>query len=301
MKRFFIFLVFILSLEAKELSVDDVYERSLLIEDHLHFLLKHYKVDHIHIKENDFLISAKLKPRNCWQKSYELLVKINRLRLAHNLLRIEPIGMEPVENLTVSMLYGMVDRVLAEIVIFEHRVGLNVPEFTIKKVYGKNLLDVYNELSVISNDFDRLNGAPISYSYIYAETMRIYDDLTIILKHLQIKDNTIPEIRKDDASLHDAMKSSLNLLGSITRMQRLVGIDTIEYTEFYKKDKSRSDLYNIVGLIVSELQPLKAFMGLNKSVTPPALSYENKTTADIVQLMSWNYRKFRLIKNLERK
>ena len=301
MKSILMLLFLVFTLSAKNLTVNDVYAKTEIIEQHLHFLLKYYNVKHNHLEKKHIIISSKLKPRNSWQKAYELLVKINRLRLSHELLRIEPIGMEPVENLTIGMLYGMVDRVLTEIIIFEHRKGLIPPTFKLHKGTNKNLLDIYNILSLLSLAFDELNGSTISSAYIYAETMRIYDDLTIILNHLHISDNTIPNRRLKDATIKDATNSSFKLLTNIIRLHRIVGISSIQCTEFNKVTPEARDLYNIVGLIVAELQPLKAHLGLTKNITPSALSYENKTPADIEQLMSWNFRKLELIKSLERR
>ena len=297
-------LVFILSLGlfAKAITPNDVYAQSVLIQNHIHFLLKNYNSEHRHSKiivKN--IKTTRLKPRNVWQKSYEILVKINMLRSLHALPRIEPIGMDPVEQLNPDMVYEQTQRILTEIKIFEVRSGISVPIFKLKTYEKKTPIDVYNAFSHISSAFDELNRSELSPAYVFAETMRIYDDLTIILKHLKIKDDTIPTVRLKKATPADSLKVSMKVLEKLQKLQRSVGIKTVNFSAFDKIDVTPSDVYSITGMIIAELQPIKAYIGLSTSVTPPALTYFKKVPADIEQLMGWNLRKLMLIKNLDRR
>jgi len=302
MRHFFLFCLLILGLSAKEITPNDVYAQTVLIQDHVHYLLKHYDIKHDHegiIKRTS--ISTRLKPRNAWQKSYEILVKINILRGNYNLARIEPVGMEPVEKLNPDMVYGQTQRILAELEVFEVRKDIKIPIFAHKKYKNKTPLDVYNIFSHVSASFDELNRAELSASYIFADAMRIYDDLSIILKHLNIKDNTIPNRRLKNATPSDSLIVSMNVLEKIKKLQRSVGIRTIDFSVFNRKNALPSDVYSIIGVIIAELQPIKAYIGLIHEVTPPARHYIKKVPADIEQLMGWNLRKINLIINLDRK
>ena len=302
MRHFVIFVIFLSSLSAKIITPNDVYSQSILIQEHVHFLLKYYAINHDHdgiMKRAT--ISTRLKPRNAWQKSYEILVKINMLRVNYNLSRIEPVGMEPVEQLNPDMVYGQTQRILAELKIFEVRKDIFVPEFKTHKYKNKTPLDVYNAFSHISASFDELNRSELSPSYVFAETMRIYDDLSIILNHLHIEDNTIPSRRLISATPADSLAISMEVLEKIKKLQRSVGIRTVDFSVFNKKNPIPSDVYSITGMIIAELQPLKAYIGLNSTVTPPATLYIKKVPADIEQLMGWNFRKVSLIKTLDRR
>jgi len=302
MRHLLLFCFLALGLSAKIITPNDVYAQSRLIQDHVHFLLKYYDIKHDHkgiIKRT--IISTRLKPRNAWQKSYEILVKINMLRDNYNLSRIEPVGMEPVEKLNPEMVYGQTQRILAELRIFEVRKDIKMPVFTLKQYKNKTPLDVYNAFSHISASLDELNRSELSPSYVFAETMRIYDDLSIILKHLNVKDNTIPSRRLESATPADSLAVSMKVLEKIKKLQRSVGIRTVNFSVFNKKDPLPSDVYSITGMIIAELQPIKAYVGLSHDVTPPATLYIKKVPADIEQLMGWNLRKINLIINLDRK
>ena len=302
MRHFLLFCFLTLGLSAKVITPNDVYAQSILIQEHVHFLLKHYAIEHdhdgIHKRTS---ISTRLKPRNAWQKSYEILVKINMLRDNYNLSRIEPVGMEPVEKLDPEMVYGQTQRILAELRIFEVRKNIKIPTFTLRTYKNKTPLDVYNAFSHISASFDELNRSELSPSYVFAETMRIYDDLSIILKHINVKDNTIPNKRLVSATPADSLAVSMMVLEKIKKLQRSVGIRTVDFSVFNKKNPLPSDVYSITGMIIAELQPIKAYIGLTHDVTPPGRLYMKKVPADIEQLMGWNLRKINLITTLDRR
>ena len=308
MKNLFLALFLVTGLSADIVAPEDiitpndVYAQSILIQKHVHFLLQYYAIEHNHDEVSKATkISTKLKPRNAWQKSYEILVKINMLRGSHNLSRIEPVGMEPVEQLNPDMVYGQTQRILTEIKIFEARMGIEIPIFETQTYQKKTPLDVYNSFSAISAAFDELNRSELSPNYVFAETMRIYDDLSIILKHLNIKDETIPTVRLQSATSSDSLNISMKVLERIQKLQRNAGIKTIDFTVFKRERATPSHVYSITGMIIAELQPIKAYIGLKTTVTPPAISYTQKVPADIEQLMGWNLRKLSLIKNLDRR
>jgi len=302
MKKIVLSVLLVVTLSAKTITPNEVFTQSMLIQDHVHFLLKHYAIKHDHngiVKKME--LSTKLKPRNAWQKAYEILVKINMLRVSHNLSRIEPVGMEPVEQLNPDMVYGQTQRILTEIEIFEVRSGIEVPKFKLKNYKNKTPLDVYNTFSHISASFDELNRSQLSPAYVFSETMRVYDDLTIVLNYLNIKDDTIPPIRLQKATPTDSLKTSMKVLEKLQNLQHSVSIKTVDFSVFDKEKATPSDVYTITGMILAELQPIKAYIGLTTSVTPPALSYTKKVPADIEQLMGWNLRKLSLITNLNRR
>ena len=279
-----------------------MYAQSILIQDHVHFLLKHYGIKHDHagiVKKTT--ISTNLKPRNSWQKAYEILVKINMFRVNNGLSRIEPVGVEPVENLNPDMVYGQTQRILTELKIYEVNKNMHTPKFKLKTYTKKTPFDVYNAFSHISASFNELNRSDFKPQDVFAETMRIYDDLSIILKSLSISDETIPKKYEENATPTDSLKTSLAVLSKIGNLQKSVGIKPIDFSAFKKSNATSSDVYTVTGLIITGLQTIKAHIGLTSDITPPAQIYSAKKPADINQLMSWNLRKISLIKNLDRR
>jgi len=301
MRKIILLFLLTFSLSAKSITPNDVYAQSMIIQDHVHFLLKHYGIKHDHDAIQKQKISTKLRPRNAWQKAYEILVKINILRNAYGLSRIEPVGMEPVEELNPGMVYGMTQRILTELKIFEARKEMQIPKFKLHTYKKKTPLDVYNSFSHISASLNELNQSDLKPADVFAETMRIYDDLSVILNHLDIKDETIPQKRKENATPSDSLKISLVVLNRLAKLQKSVGIKTIDSSAFDKNNATPSDVYTVTGLIITGLQTIKAHIGLTTVITSPSQIYSKKVPADIEQLMGWNLRKVSLIKNLDRR
>jgi len=293
-------LIFLLSLglSAKTITPNEVYAQVELIKEEMHFLLKYFGIKHEHKKIIESTsIQTPLKPRNVWQKSYEIFVKINILRNTHDLPMIEPINMEPVLKLNPDLVYENTQRKFTEIKIFKYRQNIKSKKFELKIYKNKSPMDVYNALAHISASFDELNGIGFTPSYVFGETMRIYDDLTTILQHLNIEDNTIPSKRNDKSTPADTFSSAMKILSKIRQIQFSVGIDRVDFSGFVKENPSPSDVFTMTQMILAELQPIKAYVGLNHYITPAATFYTEKIPADVDQLMNWNFRKVSLIES----
>ena len=296
MKKLLFLLLLVTGLSAKTITPTDVYAQVMLIDDEMHLLLLHYGVDHDHegiVEETT--IKTPLKPRNVWQMTYELSIKINMLRISNKLPTIEPINMEPVLNLNPDLVYEQTQRILTEIKIFKFRKDI---KNVIKKqnIYkNKTPLDVFNALSQISAMFDAINQSGFTPSYVFGESMRVYDDLTTILNHLSIEDNTVPTARNDKATPADTFEVAMKILEKIKQIQFSVGISTVDFSAFKKGQATPSKVFTMNQMILAELQTIKAYVGLNHYITPAATTYVGKTPADVDQLMNWSLRKVMLL------
>jgi len=301
MKFFLLLYLLTFSLFSKNITPNDVYSQVMLISDEIHFLLKHYDVKHDHegiIKR--VKISTKLRPRNTWQKTYEIMVKINILRDEYGLPIVEPANMSPVLHLNPDLVYEQTQRILTEIQIFKLRKGLKSPVFKVKKYTGKTPVDVFNGLSHISASFDELNKGGVTPSFVFAENMRLFDDITLILQHLNIVDKTIPKVKNINSTPTDTFNIGMKILDKIRQLQIGAGIDFVDFSEFRKKRSTPSEVFGITQIILAELQTIKAYIGLN-NITSGAGKYNTKTPVEVDQLMSWNYRKLNLIHSLNQR
>lgn len=300
MKNLFLLLLITLSLSAKNITPNEVYSQVMLITEEMHFLLKHYSIEHDHegiLKRTN--ISTKLKPRNVWQITYEIMVKINILREEYDLPIIEPVKMAPILNLNPDLVYEQTQRILTELNIFKIREGVISPKFEIKKYKGKTPLDVFIGLTHVSFSFDELNGGRFSPSYVFGEQMRLYDDITRILQYLRIPDKTIPKKKNINATPEDVFNESMKALSKIKQLQISVGLDFVDFREFKKGNESPGEVYTITQMIIAELQTIKAYLGI-KDITASATRYNTKTPIEVEQLVSWNLRKLNLIHSLNK-
>jgi len=296
----FLLLLFLsnISLYGKITTPNDVYSQVSLISDELHSILGHYNIKHndLNLKVDNKVI-ANLKPRNVWQKSYAIMIKINILRNTHNLPTIEPVNMSPVLNLNPDLVYEQTQRILTELRIFKFRMDIPQEKYKTKKFTNMKPLDVYNGLNYISASLDILNKGGLTPSFVFAENMRVYDDITLILEFLEIEDTTIPKFKNVNATPHDTFNTALAILEKIKYLQINVGMDYVDFNGFKKEKITSSDVFILTQMILSEIQTLKAYLGLPE-ITQAAIQYKTKTPTEVDQLMSWNLRKLNLIKTL---
>ncbi len=300
MKHIILITLLFLSLSAKTITPNDVYAQSMLITDEIHSLLKFYGINHDHAAiVKRVKIATKLKPRNTWQMTYEIMIKINILREEHNLPFIEPINMSPVLQLNPNLVYEQTQRILTELNIYKTMKHITTTKNKLKTYRGKTSIDVYNSLAHISLSFDELNKGVISPSYIFGEQMRVYNDITSILQQLQIVDKTIPKKKIISATSADVFKKTMNILEKIKQLQISTGIAIVDFSEFKKGDESASEIYTVTQMVIAELQTIKAYLKIEK-ITPAAIKYNTKTAAEVDQLVSWNFRKLNLIHSLRK-
>ena len=287
-----------LTLFAKEMSPSDVYSQVTLLKEHAHYILKSYNVKHDHEGiETRVLSHTNLKPRNAFQKTYEIMIKLNVLRETHGMVRIEPVNIAPTLNLHPDLVYEQVRRLLEEFRIFEARSDMKEETYKPMAFKGKTPVGVFNALSAVSEALDEINGGKFTPTYVYAENIRALDDVTLILNALRIEDNTIPAKIKKDATSRDSFDVAIKTLQKIKQLQILSGIEHVDFSEFEKGAHAPSDVFTMTQMILAELQTLKAYLKIDSSTVPAYLS-DDKTPVEVNQLMGWNLIKLNQISSL---
>ena len=303
MRFFVLFSIFTLLLYAQKpiITPSDVYSQVDLIKREVNYLLNYYdvKYDSKQIERQARMIKTKMKPRNVWQKSYEVLVKINILRQKYDFPIVEPVNMSPVLHLNPDLVYEQTQRILTELAIFMKRQGIEKPNLVAKTFKNKEPRDVFRGLTAVSLTIDKLNGSSLTPSYVFGENMRIYDDISLILSTLQIDDSTIPPEKNPSATPKETFAAGLLILEKIKQLQILAGIDFVDFSTYQIANPTPSDVFSITQMIIAEVQTLKAYLGIS-SITPPANRYYSKTPIEVDQLMRWNLRKLELISVLKK-
>jgi len=274
----------------------DVYTEALKVEREIEIIRKYFKAPKIPPTEPFYI---QLKPRNAWQKTYEIFVKINVLREKNQLPRIEETGLEPVKDLDPGLVEEQVRRIVTELNIFKTRVGISKQAKAAIQQQGKTPSDVYHLLDSISAQLDSINGKSFTPSFVFAQNMRILEDLNSIIAKLNIHDRTGPPNRIDNATPEDVFNLALEVMVEIQRLQAMAGIESIDYLAFKKKHITPGEVFTMTGVIISGLQPIKAYLKLNQVVTPPATIYKAKQPADGLQTLGWALRKIKQIRSLD--
>ena len=299
MKKVLLILVlFINTIMAKDISPSEVYTQAILIQDEIHYLLKHYNIKHNHqsILARS-IVQVSVEPRNVWQKTYEIMIKLNILRGAYSLPIVAPVNIPPVTQLNPNLVYEQTQRILTELRIFETRMDIKHLKHKPKIFKNKTPLDVFNILGGISLAIDALNKNKVTPSYVFGENMRVYDDITLILSRLNISDKTIPAKKNSNSTPNDTANTAIKILNKIKQLQLLSGIKFVDFSNLKRKIQTHSDVLSLIQMIISELQTIKVHLHI-QNITPSAAQYALKTPAEVDQLMSWNLRKISLIRNL---
>ena len=309
--KIFILLFLTVNIFAVTITPSDIFTEVKKIEKEIEIIHNALHKDHKEKSLKAEKIKGDILPRHLWQKTYLLLAKINILRKKYNMPRIEETGMEPILNMKLTLVYSQTQRILAELRIFKKLMGIEkeisaTVKYARAKVTSdrvdKNKLpiDVYNELNIVSKQLSELIQKEINPSDIYAQIMRIFDDIGLILINQNIEDTTEPQVKQKMKRNKFVLNITYKLLTKIEEIQEILGIKTIDFTNFSRNKKNAELNMNVTSLCIAELQTIKAKLNMNKSITPPALTYKNKLPKDVEQILLWNIDRIMLLKNIKR-
>ncbi len=286
------------ALALVESSASDVFAQALRIQQEVDIIADHFGITE---KGEVDPIRLPLKPRNVWQKTYEIMVKINIMRVKNRLPRLEEGNLEPVKNLNPSLVYEQTQLILAQLAIFKYRLGIQGEAAPASKVSGKQPIDVFNLLNRISYRLDIINGEGFTPSSVFSQAMRILDDVDAILARLKMRDRTEPPNKSYDDQPKDVFNACLRVINEVQRLQRMSGIEEVDFRGFqHRADITPSDVFNLAVMIMAELQPIKAYLGMKHHVSTPARYYSGKLPGDVKQVLIWALRKLKQIRTLDR-
>lgn len=286
-----------LPVQASEnnITLDAVYVQTMQIEKEIDLLKRYYKIT---ATNPVAAIEAELLPHHIWQKTYAILTKLNIFRLKHGLTGFSPVVQEAELKLDPRANWGQMLRILTEIKIAKNYLSIATEVSPPTPTQSKRTIDIFNKLNRISYDMDALNGEPISPAYVYAEAMRLNEDVNAILYKAGVTDTAVPPVRNEVATPKNSLDAAFTLLTQIQRIQRQLGLVTTDLSVFRKNDQDTvipADVFNLVTLCLGELQLVKARLELSHKITPAAEFQEDKTPADVTQLLGYVTNKLSLV------
>ncbi len=289
------------AVSAAEIVVGDTYAQALHVNEEIKILKRHFNITQ---EATPPTFNLSLSPRHVWQKTYEILYKLNILREKLGMASLSIPSRQPLLNVSTAYSYEQILRILTELEIIKRYLNITEKtELSTVAITGKTSTDNFNLLNRISVEIDFLNGASFTPNNVFSQAMRVLEDVNVILNYLEIRDNTIPPAVQVGATPTDVVNIGFVLLEEIRKAQLLVGIDSLDISilkSFYKENTS-SEAFGLMGLALAELQTLKGYLGLKHMLTPPARYYENLSPQSTHQVTGWAIRKLRLIKMLNRK
>ncbi|MDX8384238.1 MAG: hypothetical protein R8M45_09160 [Ghiorsea sp.] len=240
---------------------------------------------------------VQFQARHVWQKTYEILEKINIYRRLEAYPVINANAMEPLKKFPIKLVYDQTRRILIELELIKVRKGITAPPVARKVYQGKTPQDVYQLLDKISRDMDLITGQGFTPSHVFAQALRINSDIELILDHLGIQDRSIPPVKMKNTTPAQVHALAIQMLHEVSSLQRRFSLDGTDFSSLKATQRSRpSDVFATIGLISAELQSIKYNISLKNHIAPPAKSFRNKTPDDVYQLLGWVFDKTKQIK-----
>ncbi|HLC16627.1 MAG TPA: hypothetical protein VJL89_10420 [Thermodesulfovibrionia bacterium] len=278
-----------------DITPSEVYMKAEEIAREAELLKRHFGINET-VAFEPFQVD--LQPRHVWQKLYFIHTKINVLRTKNKFPGITANSMEPVLQLEPYLNYEQAQRILLELHILKDRLGIKEEITPVETIEGKQSVDVFNKLHEVSLQLEALNREPVTAEYVFAEAMRVFDDVVTILQWFDIDDKTFPPAKVGNVTLSQTLDETFAMMKEIQRLQRHAGLQITDFSPFHKKEDVRmSDIFNMTGMCLAELMPLKAYTGI-KELTPAAQYHEAKTIVEVHQLLSWITRKLKLVREV---
>ncbi|TAN70605.1 MAG: hypothetical protein EPN17_04635 [Methylobacter sp.] len=280
---------------AAEITPSDVYAQALRIEQET--LALQHQLGITETAEAPKPVRTELSPRHSWAKTYMVLTKITLFREQKKLPAIRPVALEPILNLTPFYNWAQCLRILNEIKIVEQALNITIPTPPTPVITGKQPVDVFNKLNQISALWSVLIGGQITPAYVYAEAMRLNDDVSMLLQMQGVMDTALPPTKSANASPADSLDAGFTVLHEIQKLQLQAGLEPVNLDEFYpaRQDAKPQDVFNLIALLLAELQTVKAKLGLKHVITPVAQHYEDKKPADVTQVLGYIANKLHLL------
>jgi hypothetical protein len=296
-------LLFILSLTVFNCHADvvitpsEVYAQVLLIEQETQLVKRHFQA----AAQPTAVIEADvdIQPRHVWQKGYMLQMKLVAFRRKHRLEGLAPVGIEPTEHIDPRYTWAQTQRILTEIRITRKILGIPGEAGAAPQVADKKPVDVFNKLAHIEAEWDTLTGVGFDPSYTFSQVLRLNEDVNVVLRQLNVFDSAVPPPKVLDDTPKDALMQAFLVLEQVQRLQKLAGLPVIDLSAFRKTENvAPSNVFNMVCLILAELQQIKAHIGLKHAITPPAAFHTDKKPADVRQFLGYITSKLALIEHL---
>ncbi|ALG68612.1 hypothetical protein [Beggiatoa leptomitoformis] len=295
---FYLFL-FILPAQAVEITPNEVYIEIYKISQDINLLKQHFNIEKNAIQPET---KVALYPRHVWQKTYQIMLKINMFREKNGLPSLSIISREPEEEMKPLVVYGQVIRIATEIDLLKRHFDIQTPPSLLPTFSNHTTMDNYDFLNHLSYEMDLLTGAPFNAQQVFAETIRVHDDISVILDALEVQDTTNPPLADPTATLEQTFQAVQVLLRELQRLQTHFNLDKLKLNDYVYSSKSinnnisETEVFSSLGIVLAELQPIKARLGLTYFITPAAQHYNDKQASDILRIIQWDIQRLKVIK-----
>jgi hypothetical protein len=276
-------------------SSAEVFRQVLVIEQETELMRRHFNVTRPPRPVTP--VTAELRPLHVWQKTYLLLMRITAFRQSRGMDAFSPLGVAPREEMDPRYTWGQTQRVLTEIRILRRLLGVPGEVVEAPEVGPKRPLDVFNKLAEVEALWDSLLGDGYAAGALYAEALRLDEDVSELLELLRRFDDAAPPPRPEQLAPEGVLTAAYGVLGEVQRMQRLLGLPVTDLAAWRSEGADAEMALDLVVLTLAELQTVKARLGFRHAIPPAAKHRPGQRLAEAAQLLGYSARKLALIRS----
>lgn len=225
------------------------------------------------------------RPIQVYGKGLELLFKIGYAQRKFGLEKL-PYKSIPTQNITPKEVVELCKTIKAEILKMKQYLAIPTTIEEVPLVPNKVPSNVYENLWRASYLTDYLSGA-IKPNDVYSYTETMISDVSIFAAAYQIdfKGLKVPP-KKTGIRPKDVASQGVQNLQKLIRIEKKLGYKASIVPTMTLSRASPSDVFDIVGMLMSELAYLKSKNNINKKAKFVAVE-EKKTPADVLQRMQY--------------
>ncbi len=277
---------------ALKKTPNDVYS---VTEHVLEELIQYRHFLGVKTRPNTAAFISGLQPSHVYEKTLEVIEKINLLRLRHNLGPIVE-SRYPLRKITPTEVFNQVLQVDEELDVLYQKSGvphqLWITSESVKEYEDKTPADVFLNMQKISLLLDTLlDPGVFTPDYVYREAELIRNEIHILADYL---DEPVPDSLWSDVKLDLSTRPEnvyprvKKLLQLVLQMERRAGMFKVKDTSIPPGDNiTPAEVYNLIRVVASEITKLKVFLGINQHAEyPPKVI--GKTPGHVLQIIQGN-------------
>lgn len=264
---------------ALEKTPGDVFAQLMVVHKQVEKLRQLSKVDE---PWPVVVVQQGKQPRHVLQKSFEVMEKINRLRVIKG-LGPTTTPLYPSRKISPNEVYASVYRLTQELSIVLDEGFECKDHLENKKIFGnKTPNDVYQELWSISYAMDPVLGIRgINPNDVYILSLRVLAEI----EFLRMGQNdhgyiTAPKMSRGKHSNH-ALAEAYSLLDIIAEADRNLWIEPTLTPELPRRVINSSEVYDALQMVLAELQRIKHRLGVERYFVLPH-SVKGKSADDVI-------------------
>ncbi|MEA2049460.1 MAG: hypothetical protein U9O56_01810, partial [Campylobacterota bacterium] len=259
---------------------NDVYSVAIVLHHKIVHLAGEKNINPKYIKPPS---SYNKSPRHVFQKTLEVLEKINKYRKNTNLGEVN-VPTYPSKNITSEDVYFQITRLNKELDILLNHVFCPHIEQLSKRVIYKNKTsnDNYFILWSASLAMDELLGRGFSPTDNYEQSLLIIDIVDFLRTSQNIYEDVPKPKKKNRKHPNHVLYATNQLLSKIAKVEKNLWIEPVDVPENPQRIITPTEVYDSLQTVVTELKRIRRRLGIERFYEAPNIE-TTKTPSDVLQ------------------